>query len=61
MNVKSTDSNPAFVAATVVDLPDDNGVKLDVTQPVYVRVGSRPAAAATLYYGKRGTAHRRAL
>ncbi|EAM3338968.1 fimbria/pilus outer membrane usher protein [Salmonella enterica] len=37
MNVKNTDSNPALLYTTVVDLPDDNGVKLDVTQPV-VRV-----------------------
>ncbi len=31
MNVKNTDSNPALLYTTVVDLPDDNGVKLDVT------------------------------
>ncbi|ENE9535576.1 fimbria/pilus periplasmic chaperone [Salmonella enterica subsp. enterica serovar Newport] len=37
MNVKNTDSNPALLYTTVVDLPDNNGVKLDVTQPV-VRV-----------------------
>lgn len=37
MNVKNTDSNPALLYTTVIDLPDDNGVKLDVTQPV-VRV-----------------------
>ncbi|ECY9617942.1 fimbrial chaperone protein, partial [Salmonella enterica subsp. enterica serovar Stanley] len=27
MNVKNTDSNPALLYTTVVDLPDDNGVK----------------------------------
>lgn len=38
MNVKNTDSTPALLYTTVVDLPDDNnGIKLIATQPV-VRV-----------------------
>lgn len=35
MNIKNTDSVPALLYTTVVDLPDDNnGIKLVVTQPV---------------------------
>ncbi|ASG89711.1 fimbria/pilus chaperone family protein [Salmonella enterica] len=37
MNVKNTDDFPALLYTTIVDLPDDTGVKLNVTQPV-VRV-----------------------
>ncbi|MCI1900852.1 MAG: fimbria/pilus chaperone family protein [Enterobacter sp.] len=37
MNVKNTDNFPALLYTSIVDLPDDNGVKLNVTQPV-VRV-----------------------
>ncbi|MBS3048590.1 fimbria/pilus chaperone family protein [Enterobacter mori] len=37
MNVKNTDNFPALLYTTIVDLPDDTGVKLNVTQPV-VRV-----------------------
>ncbi|HCL5076648.1 TPA: fimbria/pilus periplasmic chaperone [Salmonella enterica] len=34
MNVKNTDSSPALLYTTIVDLPDDTGVTLNVTQPV---------------------------
>lgn len=37
MNVKNTDNFPALLYTTIVDLPDDTGVTLNVTQPV-VRV-----------------------
>lgn len=37
MNIKNTDSSPALLYTTIVDLPDDTGVTLNVTQPV-VRV-----------------------
>lgn len=37
MNVKNTDTFPALLYTTIIDLPDDSGVKLNVTQPV-VRV-----------------------
>lgn len=37
MNVKNTDNTPALLYTTIIDLPDDTGIKLDVTQPV-VRV-----------------------
>lgn len=37
MNVKNTDNGPALLYTTIIDLPDDTGIKLDVTQPV-VRV-----------------------
>lgn len=37
MNVKNTDNAPALLYTAIVDLPDDTGVKLNVTQPV-VRV-----------------------
>lgn len=34
INVKNTDSNPALLYTNVIDLPDDPGLKLMVTQPV---------------------------
>lgn len=37
MNVKNTDGYPALLYTTIVDLPDDSGTTLNVTQPV-VRV-----------------------
>ncbi|EPF2244564.1 fimbria/pilus chaperone family protein [Citrobacter werkmanii] len=37
INVTNTDNAPALLYTTIIDLPDDTGVKLDVTQPV-VRV-----------------------
>lgn len=37
INVKNTDDAPALLYTTILDLPDDSGVKLNVTQPV-VRV-----------------------
>ncbi len=47
MNVKNTDSNWLLLYTTVADLPDDNGVKTDVTQPV---VRAKQATAATTLY-----------
>lgn len=34
INIKNTDSHPALLYTNVVDLPDDKGLKLIVTQPV---------------------------
>ncbi|HDS4386724.1 TPA: fimbria/pilus periplasmic chaperone [Enterobacter roggenkampii] len=34
INVKNTDSHPSLLYTNVVDLPDDQGLKLIVTQPV---------------------------
>lgn len=35
INVKNTDSHPSLLYTNVVDLPDDQGLKLIVTQPVF--------------------------
>ncbi|EKT1613049.1 fimbria/pilus periplasmic chaperone [Salmonella enterica] len=37
MNIKNTDNYPALLYTSIIDLPDDTGIKLNVTQPV-VRV-----------------------
>lgn len=54
INVKNTDSHPSLLYTNVVDLPDDQGLKLIVTQPV-VRL-ELPNAAASFYFAKQAAA-----
>lgn len=49
INVKNTDSFPALLYTNVLDLPDDQGLKLIATQPVVRLELARPSSFVLFY------------